>query len=206
MQNLEWVDKTDKKSEIEAKDVNSLANAIITIIDWINQGGADVDLSEYVKKEEGKGLSKIADISFDKSFVGGDGTEKFIHEVMVTYSNGETDFPITLYDTAEIDKKFSELPSGGGNVDLSDYYNKAETNSLLNKKLTAGIADYYVSQLEVDNQGTIEVRDENDTIQLSIKVPSNSVDSDTNTVDLSAVCTKTEIEAYIEETLLGGAW
>lgn len=60
MQNLEWKDKIDKESDIEAKDVNSLANAIITIIDWINQGGGDVDLSGYVTEEYLNAVIEVA--------------------------------------------------------------------------------------------------------------------------------------------------
>lgn len=158
-------------------------------------------LDKKVDKEEGYGLSAIKNATVLTNGVDG----AFDTSIWFERQDGTVE-ETKIYNKSQIDKKLSELPSGGGNVDLSDYYNKAETDSLLNKKLTAGVADYYVSQLEVNSQGTIEVRDENDTIQLSIKVPSNSVDSDTNTVDLSAVCTKTEIEAYIEETLLGGAW
>lgn len=144
---------------------------------------------------------KLKNLEYEKSGHTGFQKELDFDEVPTKDSKN----PIT---SGGVYNAIKNIPGGGGSsdVDLSNYYNKAETNSLLNKKLTAGIADYYVSQLEVDSQGTIEVRDENDTIQLSIKVPSNSVDLDTNTVDLSAVCTKTEVEAYIEETLLGGAW
>lgn len=123
MQNLEWNDKTDKKSEIEAKDVNSLANAIITIIDWINSNGnnGDIDLTDYVKKEAGKGLSTI----------------KNLHTSVMT-SDVETDYTELYYEDQE------------GNPYIAEFYNKWQIKN-----------NYY---------------------------------------------TKAEVEAYIEETLLGGAW
>lgn len=110
MQNLKWTDKIDKESDIEAKDVNSLANAIITIIDWINQdgGSSNIDLSEYVKKEEGKGLSSIANVRIEN---GADVTNPFnpdyFKEIYVD-NQDETSDAVFVYDVNQIKSKLNE--------------------------------------------------------------------------------------------------
>jgi hypothetical protein len=110
MENLEWKDKIDKESDIEAKDVNSLANAIITIIDWINSNGdnGDIDLSDYVKKEQGKGLSTVSDIIvgiYDNAFGEGE-----ITEIELRSATGDIlkDKYITLYNQEQMDEKLSQ--------------------------------------------------------------------------------------------------
>ena len=92
----------------------------------------DVDLSDYVKKEDGKGLSVYTDVLlgvYDDPNLNAEVTE--IELVSATGDLGDNKF-ITFF-TAEqtdayIDKKLADLPSGGGSgdVDLSDYVEKEE--------------------------------------------------------------------------------
>ena len=91
----------------------------------------DVDLSEYVKKEAGFGLSAIRDITVNIST-----DEDIISSVEINRPDRDFGIPQTIafYSAAQIDKKLSELPSGGGDVDLSGYYTADEVDSLLNEK------------------------------------------------------------------------
>ena len=45
-----WVDKVDDKDDVEAEIVNSLAHSIIDL--ETNQGGKDVDLTNYYTKDK----------------------------------------------------------------------------------------------------------------------------------------------------------
>ena len=146
MQNLEWNDKTDKKSEIEAKDVNSLANAIITIIDWINQGGADVDLSEYVKNTDYAGSNKA-------------GVVKVLGDLGL-YVNQNGVLYFLKATNSDIDTKQQQYrPIVPANL---DYAVQSCTNQDLDAELT----------------------------EQQQKLPPSTA----------------SVKAYIEETLLGGAW
>lgn len=124
MQNLEWVDKTDKKSEIEAKDVNSLANAIITIIDWINQdgGSSNIDLSNYVRKEEGKGLSSIANVRIENGADVTAANPDYFKEIYVD-NQDETSDAVFVYDVNQIKSK------------LNEKVDKYEVDAALNEKV-----------------------------------------------------------------------
>lgn len=123
MENLNWTDRVDGQDDIMADDTNTLAHAIITIINWINNNGnnGDIDLSDYVKKEAGKGLSSV----------------KNLHTSVMT-SDVEPDYTELYYEDQE------------GKPSIAEFYDKYQMKD-----------NYY---------------------------------------------TKTEVEAYIEETLLGGAW
>lgn len=110
----------------------------------------------------------------------------------------------------------------GGDVDLSNYYTKKQTEALLNGKLNAGKVDSYISDVgTVDGDfGEIIAKDivvydkdgasKNLPLYEADKQPvegSNKlVTSGAVHQALSGKPSMSEVEAYIEETLLGGAW
>lgn len=149
MQNLVWNDKTDKKSEIEAKDVNSLANAIITIIDWINQGGADVDLSEYVKNTD--------------------------------YATADKAGVVKVYATNN--SKGIRIMEDGSLAICSATDNDIMDKANMNKPIVPGRLEYAVEVCTNQDMNS-------ELTEQQQKLPPSTA----------------SVKAYIEDTLLGGAW
>ena len=96
-------------------------------IDGLTNGG--MDLSDYVTKTELQAKLDALNINIDLS----------------SYALKEEIPSLDGYATTEyVDNAIANVPSGGGNVDLSNYYTKEETNALIPS--TEGLAtEEYVS-------------------------------------------------------------
>lgn len=202
----------------------------------VKSGGVFTALEEKVDKEEGYGLSAIQNATVLTNSVDGANDTSILFE----RQDGTVE-ETKIYNKSQIDKKLSELPSGGGeasqikiisgvNLDhviepgvyrvWSDCENIPDVIKTLDNPITTmyvtndgGDAEYVDAHqilFAVDTEGVacIFQRD----IQKHLKPPYDvyaypwGTVSGGGGVDLSDYYTKAEVEAYIEETLLGGAW
>lgn len=127
-------------------------------LDNLNQGSVNMDLSDYVKKEDGYGLSAIRYVSELQYYDTVTNTGGF-GGIGYETQNGEY-HEIHFYNQEQMDDMLAELPQGG----------------------SSGV---YVGSGDMP---------ENCNVQID---PTGTADD---------YYTKEEVKAYIEETLLGGAW
>jgi restriction endonuclease S subunit len=136
MENLNWTDRVDGQDDIMADDTNTLAHAIITIINWINSNGnnGDIDLSNYVQKEEGKGLSSIANVRIENGADVTSDNPDYFKEIYIDNQDETHDF-VYVYD---VDQMTEKLKHKADKADLSDYYTKAEVEAYIEETLLGG--------------------------------------------------------------------
>ena len=124
------------------EDIEQFAKAMKDILS-VELGDIRTMIDGKVTKEMGKGLSTAATITFPWHYEeNADGTEnEYIGIDVEYYSNYEEENwhdEMHLYTKDQIDKKLSELPSGGGGADMSNYYTKAEVEAYIEETLLGG--------------------------------------------------------------------
>lgn len=207
------VDKEDGVGLSAVYDISFLespdnADNWYTVIEVLKQRGdselklyskeqTDEKLAEKVSKEDGKGLSTVVSIDISES-----NDPEILSTAAIRRVNDLMGIPQTIafYSASQIDKKLSELPSGGGNVDLSDYVKKEDGYGLSEIRYVSEIR-CYDTVTNTDTFGGIGYETQNGEYHEILLYNQEQMDE-----KLSQKATMSDVEAYIEETLLGGAW
>ena len=116
---------------LDKRGTDHLIDELKAYIDGIATG--DIDLSNYVTKEELQAKLDALDINIDlSSYATKEELTNAINSIDLSAYAKKTDIPsLNGYATTEyVDNAIANVPSGG-NVDLSNYYTKAETNALI---------------------------------------------------------------------------
>lgn len=107
----------------------------------------NIDLSDYVTKSELQAKLDALDINIDlSSYATKEELTNAINSIDLSAYALKTEIPsLDGYATTEyVDNAIANVPTGGGNVDLSNYYTKEETDALIPS--TEGLAtEEYVS-------------------------------------------------------------
>ena len=118
---------------LDKRGTDHLIDELKAYIDNLPIGG--VDLSDYVTKSELQAKLDALDINIDlSSYATKEELTNAINSIDLSAYAKKTDIPSTegLATTEYVDNAIANVPSGGGgNVDLSNYYTKTETNALI---------------------------------------------------------------------------
>ena len=119
----DYVTKSELQAKLDALDINIDLSSYATK-EELNTAINSIDLSSYAKKTEIP--TKVSELENDSGYL----TE---HQDLSAYAL-KTEIPtvpsLDGYATTEyVDNAIANVPSGGGNVDLSNYYTKDETYS-----------------------------------------------------------------------------
>ena len=129
---------------LDKRGTDHLIDELKAYIDSISNG--DIDLSDYVTKEELQAKLDALDINIDlSSYATKEELTNAINSIDLSAYALKTEIPsLDGYATTEyVDNAIANVPSGG-NVDLSNYYTKAETNALI-PSLEGYATEEYVS-------------------------------------------------------------
>lgn len=148
-------------------DKSQVDNAIETAVDNI-----DVDLSNYYDKSTVNNLLDSLPIP--------EATSELVKDDVYTKSE--------VYTKGEVDIKIANV-SSGGSVDLSNYYNKQETETYVENAIADIDIPTKTSQLELDNTYS---RTQVDTLIANIDIPDT---------DLSNYYTKSETDTAIQNAI-----
>ena len=116
---------------LDKRGTDHLIDELKAYIDSISNG--NVDLSDYVTKSELQAKLDALDINIDlSSYATKEELTNAINSIDLSAYAKKTDIPSLdgLATTEYVDNAIANVPSGG-NVDLSNYYTKAETNALI---------------------------------------------------------------------------
>lgn len=162
----DYVTKTELQAKLDALNINIDLSAYATK-EELTQAINSIDLSSYATKSEIPsldGYAKLTDLPTKVSQLENDNNyltsvpEEYVtetelnakgylteHQDLSSYALKEEIPSLDGYATTEyVDNAIANVPSGGGNVDLSNYYTKEETNALIPS--TEGLAtEEYVS-------------------------------------------------------------
>ena len=131
---------------LDKRGTDHLIDELKAYADGIASGS--VDLSNYVTKEELQAKLDALDINIDlSSYATKEELTNAINSIDLSAYALKTEIPsLDGYATTEyVDNAIANAPSGGGgNVDLSNYYTKAETNALI-PSLEGYATEEYVS-------------------------------------------------------------
>ena len=115
---------------LDKRGTDHLIDELKAYIDSIASG--DIDLSNYVTKEELQAKLDALDINIDlSSYATKEELTNAINSIDLSAYALKTEIPSLdgLATTEYVDNAIANVPSGGGgNVDLSNYYTKAETD------------------------------------------------------------------------------
>ena len=115
---------------LDKRGTDHLIDELKAYIDGISSG--DIDLSNYVTKEELQAKLDALDINIDlSSYATKEELTNAINSIDLSAYALKTEIPSLdgLATTEYVDNAIANAPSGGGgNVDLSNYYTKAETD------------------------------------------------------------------------------
>ena len=129
---------------LDKRGTDHLIDELKAYIDSISTG--NVDLSNYVTKAELQAKLDALDINIDlSSYATKEELTNAINSIDLSAYALKTEIPsLDGYATTEyVDNAIANVPSGG-NVDLSNYYTKAETNALI-PSLEGYATEEYVS-------------------------------------------------------------
>ena len=129
---------------LDKRGTDHLIDELKAYIDSIATG--DIDLSNYVTKSELQAKLDALDINIDlSSYATKEELTNAINSIDLSAYALKTEIPsLDGYATTEyVDNAIANVPSGG-NVDLSNYYTKAETNALI-PSLEGYATEQYVS-------------------------------------------------------------
>ena len=131
---------------LDKRGTDHLIDELKAYIDGIASG--DIDLSNYVTKAELQAELDALDINIDlSSYATKEELTNAINSIDLSAYALKTEIPsLEGYATTEyVDNAIANIPSGGGgNVDLSNYYTKAETDALI-PSLEGYATEEYVS-------------------------------------------------------------
>ena len=116
---------------LDKRGTDHLIDELKAYIDSITTG--NIDLSDYVTKSELQAKLDALDINIDlSSYATKEELTNAINSIDLSAYALKTEIPsLDGYATTEyVDNAIANVPSGG-NVDLSNYYTKAETNALI---------------------------------------------------------------------------
>ena len=134
-----YVTKSELQAKLDALDINIDLSSYATKEELTNAINS-IDLSAYAKKTDIPSLNGyVTETELNsKGYL----TE---HQDLSAYAL-KTEIPSLdgLATTEYVDNAIANIPSGGGNVDLSNYYTKAETNALI-PSLEGYATEEYVS-------------------------------------------------------------
>ena len=119
---------------LDKRGTDHLIEELKAYIDGIATG--DIDLSDYVTKSELQAELDALDINIDlSSYATKEELTDAINSIDLSAYALKTEIPSIdgLATTEYVDNAIANVPSGGGggNVDLSNYYTKEETNALI---------------------------------------------------------------------------
>ena len=129
---------------LDKRGTDHLIDELKAYIDNLPTGG--VDLSDYVTKSELQAKLDALDINIDlSSYATKEELTNAINSIDLSAYALKTEIPSLdgLATTEYVDNAIANVPSGG-NVDLSNYYTKAETNALI-PSLEGYATEEYVS-------------------------------------------------------------
>ena len=129
---------------LDKRGTDHLIDELKAYIDSIPNG--NIDLSDYVTKSELQAKLDALDINIDlSSYATKEELTNAINSIDLSAYALKTEIPsLDGYATTEyVDNAIANVPSGG-NVDLSNYYTKAETNALI-PSLEGYATEEYVS-------------------------------------------------------------
>ena len=129
---------------LDKRGTDHLIDELKAYIDSIATG--DIDLSNYVTKSELQAKLDALDINIDlSSYATKEELTNAINSIDLSAYALKTEIPsLDGYATTQyVDNAIANVPSGG-NVDLSNYYTKAETNALI-PSLEGYATEEYVS-------------------------------------------------------------
>lgn len=115
---------------LDKRGTDHLIEELKAYIDSIATG--NIDLSDYVTKSELQAKLDALDINIDlSSYATKEELTNAINSIDLSAYALKTEIPSLdgLATTEYVDNAIANVPSGGGNVDLSNYYTKAETYS-----------------------------------------------------------------------------
>lgn len=162
----DYVTKAELQAKLDALDINIDLSSYVTK-EELTEAINSIDLSSYATKSEIPsldGYAKLTDLPTKVSQLENDNNyltsvpEEYVtetelnakgylteHQDLSSYALKEEIPSLDGYATIEyVDNAIANVPSGGGNVDLSNYYTKEETNALIPS--TEGLAtEEYVS-------------------------------------------------------------
>ena len=135
----DYVTKSELQAKLDALDINIDLSSYATKEELTNAINS-IDLSTYAKKTDIPSLEGY--VTETELNAKGYLTQ---HQDLSSYAL-KTEIPsLDGYATTEyVDNAIANVPSGGGNVDLSNYYTKAETNALI-PSLEGYVTEEYVS-------------------------------------------------------------
>ena len=120
---------------LDKRGTDHLIEELKAYADGIATG--DIDLSDYVTKSELQAELDTLDINIDlSSYATKEELTDAINSIDLSAYALKTEIPtvpsLDGYATTEyVDNAIANVPSGGGNVDLSNYYTKEETDALI---------------------------------------------------------------------------